>query len=612
MRRYFHLKRFAFPAQLARVWQLLWTTSPYLTIAFPLLSLAAGPLPALQLYCFKKILDGVGLWIASDIGTGRRLVFAFLALYFACGFLRRLLASLIQYLSEILNPRLANNIQMMISAHAMSLDLAFYEDAVFYDKLRRSNEDAAFRPYAIVSSLVNGALDFCTFCSYIAVVATLSWWVVPYLLAITVPGLLVRARFGRMGWVILRGRTHQERRMSYYSYLTTSGHEAQEIRLFGLSHYLLDQWNRLFESFYRQDQTLAAKRNAAQFGAAALALAGGMGYYAFCVYYAITEPSTVTIGSLVMYLSALDGTTECISNIFRSLTSLYENNLYLCSLFEFLDLKPAITAPAQPACVPERIAQGIRFENVSFRYPGSEADAVCGLTVEIHAGERIALVGENGAGKTTLVKLLARLYDPQAGRIVVDGVDIRDFDPTEWHRHIGFVFQDFAEYCATVSENIGFGKVGDLHNMERMRDAAMRSGADKCLARFQNGYNTMLGKMFEDGEDLSVGEWQRIALARAFMRDAQLLVLDEPTASLDAKQEHELSTQFHTLTRGKTTILISHRLSTVRMADRIFVIEKGRIVETGTHDTLMAARGLYAALFARQSHAYQNPLCQDD
>jgi len=313
----------------------------------------------------------------------------------------------------------------------------------------------------------------------------------------------------------------------------------------------------------------------------------------------------MTLGSLFLYTQAMERAVTGTENIFRMMAQTYENNLFVSSVFEYLEQQPRLVAPAEPKAVPVPYRQGIRFESVTFRYPLSHTDAVVDVSFDIAPGERIALVGENGAGKTTLIKLLSRLYEPQHGRILVDGIDLREFDPAEWYRQIGVIFQHFGRYQMTARENIGFGQLEYVNDLERIRTAADKSGATPIIERLPHQWENLLGKWFDDGQELSLGEWQRVALARAFIREAQILVLDEPTASLDAKQEYEIFARFQELTQGKTTILISHRFSTVRMADRILVVEHGRIVETGSHDELMALGGRYAFLFTRQAAGYR-------
>ncbi len=342
----------------------------------------------------------------------------------------------------------------------------------------------------------------------------------------------------------------------------------------------------------------------AEFGTILLQAVGGVGFYVFAIYRTITDPA-VTIGSLFMYTQAMERAVGSVDAIFRSLAGIYEDNLYLNNLFEYLAQQPEVVAPAEPVAVPAAIREGLRFESVGFRYPAGTEDVLHDVSLEIGPGERVAFVGENGAGKTTLIKLLARLYDPKNGRITVDGIDLRDLDPAAWQRHIGIIFQDFARYQMTARENVGFGQLEYVNDMARIRAAADRSGATPCIERLEHGWENILGKWFDEGQELSVGEWQKVALARAFLREAQILVLDEPTASLDAKQEYEIFRRFQELTDGKTTILISHRFSTVRMADRIFVVEGGRITESGSHEELMAANGRYADLFLRQASGYR-------
>lgn len=584
--------------------KLVWCACPSATIITSVLTLVIGPLSALYLYSWKKVIDGVELWLQADVANGRQMVLFFLGVACVIMLVQFGLERFQRFMQQLLRFRLTYYTQEQILNQATSLDMVFFEMPSFYDKLSRAEQGAGSRPYIILSAFLNTTKQCVTLCSYMIVLFTLSFWTLPYLILVTMPDLFVQTRFGRLWWSMLFSRTPEERRMEYYQHLLASRPEAKEIRLFGLANYFMSRWREVFQLFYHQERRLSARRNLVEFGILSIQTLASMGFYAFVIYRTINDP-IVSIGSLIMYTQAMDRSVRSMSRAFRSLGILYENSLYMDGLFDYLSLRPSICASDKPVAVPAVIQQGIRFESVSFRYPGSTEDVLHDISFEIRAGERVAIVGENGAGKTTLVKLLARLYDPQCGRITIDGIDLRKLEPNAWYRQIGIIFQDFTRYAVTARENIGFGQLAYVKDMARIRTAADFSGASECIEQLNNGWDTILGKTFDDGQDLSIGEWQKIALARAFLRDAYILVLDEPTASLDPKREYEIFDNFNEITKGKTTILISHRFSTVRMVDRIFVIEKGYLVEHGTHDELLAVDNRYAELFNRQASAYR-------
>ncbi|MHC4645396.1 MAG: ABC transporter ATP-binding protein [Planctomycetota bacterium] len=590
--------------QTPRVIKLVWDSSPVLTIILPVTTIITGPLPVVRLYCWKKVIDGVALCLQRDMTSGQHMILVFLSLNVGLSFLLTGLSSLNRFLERILTLRLTRHVQSLIIGRANVLDMAFFETPAFYDKLERAQQESGYRPYTILSAFITGGRQLITFCSYLVTLFTLSSWIGPCLLLVTAPGLLLQIKFGRLAWTIGRKRTPEERRMRYYERLMTSRYEVKEMRLFQLTPYLTQRWLEIFQQIYRQTFRLRAKQNLAEFGSLVLQTIATTGFYIFAIWRTVSD-SHITIGSLLMYTQAMESSIGSMTAIFHAVGSLYENNLYLSNLFEFLAQSPRIRAPAKPVPVPHRIRDAIRFESVSFRYPDSNRWVLKNICLEIRANERVALVGENGSGKTTLIKLLARLYDPQEGRITIDRTDLRQFDPAEWQRQIGVIFQDFTRFCVTARENVGFGRLEYLNNMLRIRAAAEASGATAFIEDFKDGWNTLLGRLFEDGQELSVGEWQNVALARAFLRDSQILILDEPTASLDAKREYEIFKRFSQCTQDKTTVLISHRFSTVKMADRILVIEDGCLVESGTHQELISLGNKYAELFNRQASAYR-------
>jgi len=587
-----------------RVLKMVWQSHPKATAILCFLTLALGPLPTLFLYCGKKVYDGAEMWRNGDRTGGWHTLVLYVSLGFGTLLIQTAIQQAIRFLEEILRNRLQHHIQREVLTKAGQLDVVFFETPSFYDRLQRAQRDVRFRPFAIMSSVLSMLREICTLVFYVAALFTLSWFVLPYIVLLTGPGLIAQIIHGRKAWRLAYDRTPQERRMLYLANLMTRDREAKEIKLYGLSFHLLELWEELSWRFYRQDRELAGRRAWAEYGAFLVRAAGWVGFYIYTIWRTVSDP-LMTLGSLFLYTQAMERAVTGTENIFRMMAQTYENNLFVSSVFEYLEQQPRLVAPAEPKAVPVPYRQGIRFESVTFRYPLSHTDAVVDVSFDIAPGERIALVGENGAGKTTLIKLLSRLYEPQPGRILVDGFELRAVDPAEWYRQIGVIFQHFGRYQMTARENIGFGQLEYVNDLERIRTAADKSGATPIIERLPHQWENLLGKWFDDGQELSLGEWQRVALARAFIREAQILVLDEPTASLDAKQEYEIFARFQELTQGKTTILISHRFSTVRMADRILVVEHGRIVETGSHDELMALGGRYAFLFTRQAAGYR-------
>jgi len=431
----------------------------------------------------------------------------------------------------------------------------------------------------------------------------LSWWLVLLVILISIPSLVYQAKYGGQMFALQTGRATDQRRLHYLSYLLTTDSPAKELRIFGLHRDLLERYRQFFARFYRENRSLNLRRTNSQLALGALGTVLSGLTYGYVVLQTIA--GRLTLGQLTLYYQAFQQSQSQLNNLLSGVASTYENSLFLTDLFDYLSYAPRLPVRANPLPVPCPVRQGLVLENVSFKYPGTEPCVLNHVSFAIRPGEAIALVGANGAGKTTLVKLLARLYDPTEGRITLDGVDLRDFDPAELHRRLGVIFQDYVRYQLTVLENIGFGRVEAMHDSARVARAAAQAGADSVIASLPEGYATPLGRWFHDGQELSVGQWQKIALARAFMRDADLLILDEPTASLDVRSEYEVFRAFAKLTEAKMAVLISHRFSTVRMASRIVVIEDGSVLEQGSHDELIARGGRYAELFEMQAASYR-------
>jgi ATP-binding cassette subfamily B protein len=512
------------------------------------------------------------------------------------------LARLSSLLESLLGDLFANRLSVRLMKHAATLDLAQFEDAEVYDHLERARRQTVGR-VGLFTMLLGTAQDLITLVSLASVLLLQLPWLLLLLTVAVLPAFLGEAHFASLGYSLLFQWTPERRLLDYLRYMGASDESAKEVKLFGLSDFLVGRYASLSEKFYQENKNLAVRRNLVS---TLLVTVGTLGYYgAYAVIIYRTVMGDFTIGTLTFLAGSFRQSRGLIQSVLISLSSIYEQSLYLSDLFTFFDVQPSVVSKPGARPVSRPLQAGFRFENVGFRYPGSQRWAVRGLSFAFEPHERIALVGENGAGKTTLVKLLARLYDPDEGRILLDGVDLRDYDLDSLRRNIGIIFQDFVRYDFILRENIGVSQIEALDDDARIREAATRSLADSVAQRVPQGYDQMLGKRFDNGVELSGGEWQKVALARAYMREAQVLILDEPTAALDARAEYEVFLRFAELTKGRMAVLISHRFSTVRMADRILVLKGGELVDDGTHEELVARGGLYAELFSLQAAGYR-------
>lgn len=587
-----------------RAVQLVWKTNRWATMGLGLLTLGGALLPATQAWVGKLIVDGVVATIQGDRGPEQiRTIFVYLILelilfLLSTGFnhTRRLIQQLIQL-------QLANRIRGEIIEKALTLDLAFFEHPEFYDRLQNARREGGYKPVELINDTFQIVQNMITLISFAALMLRFSPWLVAILLVTSVPAFIAETRFSEQGFRLLTRRAPETRQVNYLARLLTEDSAAKEIKLFNLGKTLLARYMTLFEKFFKEDRSLARRRAVVGFGLGLIATLGFYGSYAWIVWH--TVQGKISLGDMTLYLSIFRQGQSTFQSILTAVGSIYENNLFMANFFEYLGLRPqmGVAGGHQPLPVPLRA--GIEFRGVGFRYPENGKWALRDIDLSIRPGDKIALVGPNGAGKTTLIKLLGRLYDPTEGAILIDGIDIRELDPLELRQRIGVIFQDFVRYHLPASENIGFGQIEAAHRMEKIVEAAHKSGAHAVVEKLPEGYQTMLGRWFNGGHELSLGQWQKIALARAFMRDAEILVLDEPTASLDAETEYEIFRHFQELTEGKIAILISHRFSTVRMADRIVVIQEGRIAEIGSHQELLRRQGIYAHLFSMQAEGYQ-------
>jgi ATP-binding cassette subfamily B protein len=590
---------------------MVWETEPRYVVGILVLRVARALIPLAVLWVGKLIVDEVVLAIGVA-GTGApapwlRLA-ELLALELGIALVGEGLSRLSALLESLLGDLFANRTSVELMRHAATLDLEQFEDAEIYDRLERARRQTVNR-IGLFTLLLATLQDLITLVTLSVALAVYVPWLLVLLVVAVLPSLLGETHFASLGYSLLYSWTPERRQLDYLRYIAASDVSAKELKLFGLSDFLVGRYDRLSREFYEANKALSVRRSLVS---SLLAAVGTLGYYAayaVIIYLTVVghrSPGGVfTIGVLTFLAGSFRQSRDLIQRVLLSLSQIFEQSLYLDDLFSFLALEPRIRQTPGARPVPHPIRQGFTFESVGFRYPGAEHWAVRGLDFTLAPGERLALVGENGAGKTTLVKLLARLYDPSEGRILLDGIDLREYDLESLRRNVGVIFQDFVRYDFLLRENIAVGNIGGLEDEPRIQSAAARSLADTVAARLPGRYGQMLGRRFEGGVDLSGGEWQKVALARAYMREAQLLILDEPTAALDARAEYEVFLRFSELTQGRMAVLISHRFSTVRMADRIVVLRGGELVEHGTHEELLALGGLYSELFQLQAAGYR-------
>jgi len=584
--------------------RLVWKSSPRWTMARSLLLVLQGILPLLSIYLAKLIVDTLTTSLTvADQGA----VFQSIILWLALAAVVTLLITLCNSLSSLVQTahslRVTDYMQGLIHAQSIAADLEYYENARYYDTLRRAQQEAAQRPAQILNRLAELGRNAISLLAMAGLLFALHPLIVVVLFVTAIPTALVRSRYARLLYRWQRRRTPWERQSRYLGWLLTTDLFAKEIRLFNLGPFFSQWYQRLRQQLYQERLSITARSTVANFLSQGLAGLFVFGIYAYLVYQTLQEQ--LTLGDLVLYHQALQRGQSNLKGLLSSLSGLDEDNLFLANLFEFFSLKPRVKEPLTPEPVPSQLHRGVEFQEVNFYYPGTTRLALNQISFKVRPGETIALVGENGSGKTTLIKLLCRLYDPSAGMITLDGIDLRQFAIPDLRRHISVIFQDYAKYHLTAQENIWLGDVDLSADDAKIPQAACRSGADEVIRRLPQGYDTRLGKLFADGEELSIGQWQKIALARAFLRESPLIVLDEPTSALDPQAEAEVFGKFRQLIEQQAAILISHRLSTVKMVDRIYVMAQGKIVESGTHSELMQKQGTYAHLFETQAQQYR-------
>lgn len=587
--------------RLGRALRLVWESSPRWTVLSLGLVLVQAVLPLVTLYLTKLVVDAVAAGVGGEAPF--RSVLLYIGLAALAGLLSAAAGSAATLIGEAQGHLVTDHILEVIHEKSVAADLGYYEDPQYHDTLHRAQQQAPYRPAKVLNGLLQLARTGLTVVGIVILLATVHWLLAALLFVAVVPALLVRLRHADRTYRWQLHRASTERQASYFSWILVNPILAKEVRTFGLGRPLIDTFRDLRATLRGEKIELSRRRVTGELGAQALGAAAVFASFGIIAFQ--TLQGTLTLGDLVMYFGAVQKGQSLLGGLFGALGGLYEDNLFLSLLDDFLGVEPRITAPADPRPVPTPPRQGLVFEEVSFRYPGSSRPLLAGVALELRPGEVVALVGPNGAGKTTIVKLLCRLYDPDGGRITLDGIDLRDFDPHEYRRLLAVVFQDFGCYHFTARENIRLGNVRREPQGDWIEEAARTAGADQVIRRLRHGYDTVLGRLFENGEELSIGEWQKVALARAFASEGHVLVVDEPTSALDAAAEAEFFGTLRRLVHDRSALLISHRFSTVRMADRIYVLDGGGIVESGSHDELMERGGMYARLFGLQAAPYQ-------
>jgi ATP-binding cassette subfamily B protein len=600
---------------LPRVLRLAWQAGPWLTVGLAVATVVSGLVPAATAAVARLLINTVAGSIRDD---GRLVVLpmvpgdlrvsvttavsALAGAQFAVFALGGLATTVRTIGQQLLQERMTQIVQLQVMSHASELDLAFFEDTDSYDLLRQAQQEAATRPVSMITSAFGLVQNLITVASVITILIMLSPILAVIALLAPVPAFVADARYGMRAFVLSLWASPLRRRMQYFNALVTTDASAKEVQLLGLGPYLVERFRLLGGVYYARQRRQVATRYLAGMAWTTLTTLAGSATYLYVALQAVGGQRS--LGDLVLYTAAAASLQTAVSGLFQDCSGMYENNLYLGTLTRLLSTRPAVTAPERPRPLPAVSAGRVEFEHVSFSYPGSDRPALADVSFRLEPGRMLAVVGRNGAGKSTVVKLLCRLYDPEQGRILLDGVDIREYDQVDLRSRIAAMFQDYVTYQATAAENIGLGDVGRIGDDAAIRTASAAAGAHPLIESLDQGYDTPLGKWFDQGTGLSGGQWQKVALARAFMRQTPLLVLDEPTSALDAVSEHELFDRLRELAEGRTTLYISHRFGAVRRADEIILLDDGRIAEAGTHQQLMELGGEYARLFSLQAAAY--------
>ena len=583
---------------------MVWESSPYLTTANVALMLVQGLLPIASLYILKLLVDEVtqSVTLGSSEASFSNLG-VLVAFFGGISLLKTLFSNLSRLVTKSQGEAVKDYMYGLLHQKSIEADLAYYENSQYYDTLHRAQSEVSHRPISILKAILGLGRDFVALVGIAGLLWWFHWMVLPLLILAAIPDIYVNFRYASKLYRWERRRTPENRRVWYLNWMLTKDAHAKEIRLFSLGNLFRNWYAQLRRTLRHEYLTLQTHQTMANFLAETFSVLVSIGLYMFVGYR--TVQGLFTVGDLVMFYQAVQRGLDILRILGDNIANLYSSHLFLSNIFEFFDLESQLKDLPSPRHRPTPIKKGLVFDQVSFHYPDQKGPAINTLSLTIQPGEHIALVGENGSGKTTMVKLLARLYDPTAGQILLDGTNIKDYALSQWRQEISILFQDFTRYHMTAKDNIALGNVNADIDLEKVIEASEKAGATSCIERLPLGYDNMLGKWFEGGQELSLGEWQKIALARALIRDAQIVVFDEPTSALDPRAEYELYQRFHQIAQGRIALLISHRLSSVKMADRILLLERGTIIEMGTHDELIKQNGRYANLFTLQAHYYQ-------
>ena len=583
------------------VLRFVWESGRSVVILGLVARVIASLLPPALFWVSKLIIDTIFQIVTTHQPISTRLWWL-VGVEFAIAVSMGLVGRLIDYLDALLSGKYTNHVSVRVMEHAASLDLLAYEDPVFYDRLERARVQATDRLFMIqaIGRLIQQVITTITLSISIMV---FSPWLLLLLIVGVIPAFIGETHFAFLGYAKNFRQTPIRRQLDYLRVLGGSKEAAKELKLFGLRNFLTGRFKGLSDQVYEEDISLARRKVIAGSALSAIGTAGYYTAYVYAVWRTVT--GVFSFGTLTLLANAIREASSNLQQTFSTLSTIADQALFLTDLIAFFEMQPSIRSKPNALPAPQPIRRGFEFQNVSFRYPGSSRLVLNGLDFHLPPGERVALIGENGEGKTTIVKLLTRLYDPVEGRVLLDGTDLREYDLEDLYREIGVIFQDFMRYEMTARENIAVGRIEQVHDLDSLQRSAQKSMADEVVAKLPAGYGQMLGRRFDGGVDLSGGEWQKVALARAYLRDAQVLILDEPTSALDARSEYEVFQRFAELTAGKMALFISHRFSTVRMADRIVVLEKGRIAEEGNHDALTSLGGRYAEMFELQAASYR-------
>ncbi|MBO9997410.1 MAG: ABC transporter ATP-binding protein [Cyanobacteria bacterium SID2] len=589
---------------LGRAIRIVWESGPVWTLARMALTVVQSCLPIARLYIMKLLLDAITTGFDAN---NKEAAFSKVgSLVIAMGVVNltgAVLSSISTLVNQFQQQVVSDRLYEIIHDKAVGVDLEHYENPSYYDILERARNEANGVPMRLLNRLQQIGGNVVKLITMGGTLLAFDWAIAGVLFVPVIPRILVRLSFVREIHRWLQQRTATQRQANYYNSLVLNDSHAKEVRLFDLGDLFSKRFRRLRRKLRQERLEISVRRVSADFFTTLISVVATWAVYAYIAYQ--TVQGNITVGDLVLYNQAFRKAYDALWHVLQGVAGLYEDNQYLSYLFEFLDIKPKVVDPPHPKPAPRPMKTGIAFENVSFWYPDSDRQALKDVSLTIQPGEVVAFVGENGSGKTTLIKLLCRLYDPTEGRISIDSIDLRDLRVQELRRQISVIFQDYAKYHLTARENIWLGNIDCPPDDERIIAAAKRSGADEVIQSLTRGYDNILGKRFETGEELSIGQWQKVSIARAFLRDSQIIVLDEPTSALDPKAEYEVFKKFRELLQGQSAVLITHRLSTVKMADCIYVLDKGRIVESGPHEALIQLNGLYAHLFETQAQNYR-------